>query len=210
MNMPDVAQPKTLDFIPDNNTDLRSAVVNMAAGINLADWKFIKLIVAMYRSRAWSEAGYCSLSNWLDHRCGLGPVASRERVRIGLALTRLPCLDQAFQNGEISYSKVRTVTRIANPETERFLLALARTSSAFELERVVRTYERSGGAAAPTDAALYQARSLTWHYENGMVMIQATLPADQGAMVVKALQQVVNRKAGEREAYWEERYASTF
>jgi hypothetical protein len=43
-----------------------------------------------------------------------------------------------------------------------------------------------------------------------MVMIQATLPADQGAMVVKALQQVVGTKAGEREAYWEERYASTF
>jgi hypothetical protein len=42
------------------------------------------------------------------------------------------------------------------------------------------------------------------------VMIQATLPADQGAMVVKALQQVVSRKAGEREAYWEQRYASTF
>ena len=71
-----------LDFIPDDPAELRRAVRDMAAHINHADWRFIKLIAAMDRTRGWAEAGYASLGNWLDHRCGLGPCAARERIRL--------------------------------------------------------------------------------------------------------------------------------
>ena len=71
-----------LDFIPDDPAELRRAVTRMAAHINHADWRFIKLIAAMDRTRGWAEAGYASLGNWLDHRCGLGPCAARERIRL--------------------------------------------------------------------------------------------------------------------------------
>ena len=64
------------DFIPDDPAGLRCAVTDMAARINLADWRFIKLIAAMGRTRGWNERGYCNLGNWLDHRCGLGPCAA--------------------------------------------------------------------------------------------------------------------------------------
>ena len=57
-----------LDFIPDDPAELRRAVTRMAAHINHADWRFIKLIAAMDRTRGWAEAGFVSLSNWLDHR----------------------------------------------------------------------------------------------------------------------------------------------
>ena len=75
-----------LDFVPDDPAELRCAVTRMAAHLNLADWRFIKLIAAMERTRGWREGGYCNLGNWLDHRCGLGPCAARERIRIGRAL----------------------------------------------------------------------------------------------------------------------------
>ena len=91
----------------------------MAAHINLADWRFIKLIAAMERTRGWREGGYCNLGNWLDHRCGLGPCASRERIRIGRALAKLLQIDAAFRDGVISYSKVRALTRVATSETDR-------------------------------------------------------------------------------------------
>ena len=45
-----------LDFIPDNPAELRRAVTRMAAHINHADWRFIKLIAAMDRTRGWAEA----------------------------------------------------------------------------------------------------------------------------------------------------------
>ena len=197
-----------LDFIPDDPAELRRAVTRMAGHINLADWRFIKLIAAMERSRGWREGGYCNLGNWLDHRCGLGPCASRERIRIGRALAKLPQIDAAFRDGMISYSKVRAITRVATPETDAMLLAIAEGSSAAQLESLVRTYERVG-ADDREWAGSEQRRSLSWYYEDGMLVITAAVPAERGSLVIKALQQVVDGGKDEREAYYESRLAAT-
>ena len=93
---------------------------------------------------AGRKAATCNLGNWLDHRCGLGPCAARERIRIGRALARLPRIDAAFRDGVISYSKVRAITRVATPDTDAMLLAITEGSSAAHLESLVRTYERVG------------------------------------------------------------------
>jgi Domain of unknown function (DUF222) len=123
-----------LDFVPSDPAELRLAVTRMAAYINIADWRFLKLITEMDRTESWREGGYCNLGNWLDHQCGMGPCAARERIRIGRALAKLPKIDAAFRDGMISYSKVRAVTRVACPETDEMLLDLAERSSAAELD----------------------------------------------------------------------------
>lgn len=197
---------QSLDFIPTNHADLRQAVIHMAACINFADWQFIKLVAEMDRTRAWRYGGFCSLVNWLDYHCGLGTLAARERIRIGRNLTRLPHIDEAFHRGEINYSKVRAVTRVANGETDRMMLALAKSSSANELERLVRTYERTDGVPAKSETSSFAGRTLDWHYENGMLIIHAELPAEQGAMVVQALQSIVDGKKVERQAEQEKIY----
>ena len=195
-------QAPEFDFIPDDPAELRRAVTDMAAHINLADWRFIKLVAAMDRRRGWDERGYCSLGNWLDHRCGLGPCAARERIRIGRALARLPGIDTAFRDGILSYSKVRAITRVATRATEATLLDIAGRSSAAQLESLVRTYERvdrSDRERVPSE----QRRSLSWHYEDGMLVVTATVPAARGALVINALQKVVDARKDEREAYSE-------
>ncbi|MYD99140.1 MAG: DUF222 domain-containing protein [Gammaproteobacteria bacterium] len=173
----------------------------MAAHINLADWRFIKLIAAMDRRRGWDELGYCNLGNWLDHRCGLGPCASRERIRIARALARLPRIDAAFRDGILSYSKVRAITRVATRATEAMLLAIAGRSSAAQLESLVRTYERvdrKDGERVCSE----ERRSLSWHYEDGMLVVTAAVPAERGALVIKALQKIVDARTDEREAHY--------
>ncbi len=202
------ADPDHLDFIPDDPAELRRAVTRMAGHINLADWRFIKLIAAMERTRGWREGGYCNLGNWLDHRCGLGPCAARERIRIGRALAKLPRIDEAFRDGVISYSKVRAITRVATPETDALLLAIAEGSSAAQLESLVRTYERVGGIDRKRASSEHR-RGLSWRYEDGMLVITAAVPAERGALVIKALQQVVDGGKDEREAYYESRLAAT-
>lgn len=195
-------QAPEFDFIPDDPAELRRAVTDMAAHINLADWRFIKLVAAMDRRRGWNERGYCNLGNWLDHRCGLGPCAARERIRIGRALARLPRIDAAFRDGVLSYSKVRAVTRVATRDTEAVLLDIAGRSSAAQLESLVRTYERvdrSDVQRVPSE----QRRGLSWHYEDGMLVVTATVPAARGALVINALQKVVDARKDEREAYFE-------
>jgi hypothetical protein len=59
----------------------------------------------------------------------LGAREVRERVRIGRALRELPQIEAAFIAGELSYSRVREVTRVAQPVTELASLAGVRARS---------------------------------------------------------------------------------
>jgi hypothetical protein len=67
----------------------------------------------------------------------LGAREVRERVRIGRALRQLPRIETAFIAGELSYSRVREVTRVAQPDTESEWLACARDLDMRALERRV-------------------------------------------------------------------------
>ena len=195
-------EAQELGFIPDDPADLRRAVTDMAAHINLADWRFIKLVAAMDRRRGWDERGYCNLGNWLDHRCGLGPCAARERIRVGRALARLPRIDAAFRDGHLSYSKVRAITRVATRETEALLLSIAQGSSAAQLASLVRTYQRvdrSDGERIPSE----ERRGLSWRYEDGLLVVTAAVPAERGALLINALQKLVDERADERDAHYQ-------
>ena len=211
-----------LDFIPDDPAELRRAVTRMAAHINHADWRFIKLIAAMDRTRGWAESGLRqsrqlarpllargkplrgppSRSPAEGSRCGLGPCAARERIRIGRALARLPQIDAAFRDGVLSYSKVRAITRVATRESEAVLLDIAGSSSAAQLESLVRTHERIGGDERERVRS-EERRGLNWYYEDGMVVITAAVPAERGALVIQALKKVVDGRKDEREAYYQ-------
>src|SRR5688500_12270436 len=51
-------------------------------------------------------------------RLGLSLRACRERIRVGRALRELPGLFSAIMAGDVAYSRVREVTRVARPDTE--------------------------------------------------------------------------------------------
>jgi hypothetical protein len=72
-------------------------------------------------------------------RCffGLGARDTRERVRVGRALRQLPQIERAFVEGELAYSRVREVTRVATAETELLWLELADRLDMRALERRV-------------------------------------------------------------------------
>ena len=56
------------------------------------------------------------LPRWLHDNFGLTFGAAREKVRTARALGTLPVIDAAFRDGELSYSKVRALTRAATAE----------------------------------------------------------------------------------------------
>ncbi|MEO8182257.1 MAG: hypothetical protein ABI895_25760 [Deltaproteobacteria bacterium] len=81
---------------------------------------------------------------------GLGVREARERLRVGRALRDLPLVEQAFLAGELSYSRVREISRVAKPETEHEWLERAAQLDMRALERCV-ALEREG-AGADVDA----------------------------------------------------------
>ena len=70
------------------------------------------------------------------------------------------------------------------------------------MESLVRTHERIGGEDRERVRS-EELRGLNWYYEDGMVVITAAVPAERGALVIQALQKVVDARKDERDAYYE-------
>lgn len=69
-------------------------------------------------------------------------MAAREKVCVARALRELPGVSEAFAAGRLSYSKVRAITRVATPANEALLVEYGQSSTAAQLERVLRGYRR--------------------------------------------------------------------
>src|SRR5439155_12699260 len=121
----------------------------------------------------------------LAWRCALTPRAAREHVRVARRLSELPLIRDAFSRGELSYAKVRALTRVAAEESEEELLGLARHLTASQLERAVRAYRRvtTDEANAVADAAYV---GYSWD-EDGSLILRARLAPEDGALLLRAL-----------------------
>src|SRR5207247_8800026 len=126
---------------------------------------------------------------WLSWRVGLDRGAARERVRVARALGTLPRRAQALARGELSYSKVRALTRVATPETEERLLAVGKAGTAEHVERIVRGWRLVDRQAEARETARRHAiRALhVYQDEDGMVVIRGRLAPEVGAVLVQAL-----------------------
>src|ERR687895_1274624 len=108
--------PRSLDELGDE-------IAELSAHLDAATARLLDLIREFDARGGWST-GFASCAAWLSWRVGLDPGAARERVRVARALEHLPRLAQALARGELSYAKVRALTRVATPETEAQLLAV--------------------------------------------------------------------------------------
>jgi hypothetical protein len=168
---------------------LEAEITELCGHINAAEYRFLKLVAEFDRAEGWARHGLASCAQWLNWQCGLGAVAARERVRTARALERLPKLSAAFARGEISYSKVRALTRIATLKNEHVLLTIALHGTALHAERLARKYRRVQRAEEAANAqAQHRERYLNFfHDEDGAMVIHARLPAEVGALVRKAI-----------------------
>jgi hypothetical protein len=154
-----------------------------------ANHRLLLLIAEFDRREGWALGGFLSCAHFLNVRTGVGLVAAREKVRVARALEGLPQISAAMSRGELSYSKVRAATRIATPENETDLLAMAKTGPASHLEKVVREYRKVGRAGIEQAQRQQEGRHLRAHYDDGgMLVIEGRLPPEVGAVVLAALE----------------------
>lgn len=112
---------------------LDRSILNLCAHINTATYELLVMI------REFDERGGClkwgleSIATWLAWRCDLSMATAREKVRVAESLKHLPLISAAFSTGELTYSKVRSLTRVANVGNEEELVAFALRNTASHL-----------------------------------------------------------------------------
>ncbi len=169
---------------------LGDEIATLAAHIHAATHRLLVLIAEFNARRGWERDGHRSCAHWLSFRTGIDLGAAREKVRAARTLTALPETSAAMARGEISFSQVRALTRVATAEDEADLLELARTCSTAQLERVVRGWKRgSRQDEAARERELHASRTLSlFHGDDGMVVVRGRLTPEVGALLMRAIE----------------------
>jgi uncharacterized protein DUF222/HNH endonuclease len=173
---------------------LGDEIAELSAHIEVATARLLDLIREFDARGGWGN-GFKSCAEWLAWRVGMDLGAARERVRVARALPNLPRITQAFGHGELSYAKVRALTRVATPETEQRLMAFGKAGTAAHVERLVRAWRRvDRKAESLEEAERHKSRSLyVYQDEDGMVVIRGRLTPEVGAVVRRALEAAGDR-----------------
>lgn len=112
-------------------TTIEDELATLTAHLNAATARFVEL--------AWAlcDAGELvdETARFLAFRCGITVREARAYLRVGEALRELPAIRAAFARGELTFTKVRALRRVATPASEEALLELAGALTAAQLER---------------------------------------------------------------------------
>ena len=182
---------------------LGDQIAELSAHLEAASARLLDLIREFDARGGWCN-GFRSCADWLGWRIGLDLGTAREKVRVARALATLPLLADALARGELSYAKVRALTRVATPETEARLLGVGRGGTAAHVERIVRGWRCIDRKAEARETKRQHAsRALHVHQdEDGTVVFRGRLEPEVGALFMKALaaarETLYQRGRGER------------
>ena len=153
-------------------------------------------------ARSGPPRGALSCAPWLSWAHGIDTHTAREKVRVARALTELPLLSDALAKGELGYSKVRALTRIATVGNKADLLNIGLHGTAQHVVKFVRLYRRAKRAEETERAdAQHESRGLTfWHDDDGTVVLHGRFPPEMGARILSALDAAMAAHAAEQPA----------
>jgi hypothetical protein len=166
---------------------LEDEIATLSATLAAATYRLLLLVGELDRRGVPDDCR--SSAHWLSWREGLSLGVARQYVRVAKALPELPKISEAFGKGELSFSKVRAITRVATPALEDDLLAWARAGTASHVETLVRRF-RQANREEENGRALKQRdrRGLRTYWSNdGTLVIEARLTPEQGGVFLKAL-----------------------
>jgi len=189
------ASPNALVLARRADTDdLGETIAALARRLHAATYELLVLLREFDARSGWNN-GFLSCAHWLHWRTGIDLGAAREKVRVAKALPALPRISRAMQHGQVSYAKVRALTRVATAENERSLLDLALAGNCAHVERFVRAWRRVDRVQAAREGEkkhLHRQVS-TWVDDDGMVVIRGRLTPEVGAVVQRALEAAADR-----------------
>ena len=167
---------------------LEAEIATLYSKLSAETCRWLLLVAELDRREAYLKWGCHTCAHWLSWHCGVAMRAAQDQVRVARRLGELPRVTEAFSKGELSYSKVRALTRVADSDSEMRLLELALDSTAAQLERIVSAYRRATTAPEPGGLRDRRFASVGWD-DDGCLELRARLTPEEGAIVMKALDQ---------------------
>ncbi len=172
-------------------------LASLSAHLSAATARWLELVWELREQGDSSD-----LQAFLAWRCGITGREAREFLRVAEALQELPAIRAAFAQGELTFSKVRALTKVATASSEENLLELAGALTASQLERALRAFRR---VAAEDARDAHELEYVDYYLDDdGTLFLRARLAAEDGTLLIKALEaareRVLERRREERAA----------
>ena len=199
--------------------ELDQNIVSLCNRINAATYELLVMIREFDEQGGWAQWGSLDCAKWLAWRCDLSLTTAREKVRVAHALNTLPRICHAFSAGELSYAKVREMTRVANRVNEKALVEFALRHTAVHVADRCRELRCGQEESIDTAARAWANRSLRIRRDRHREMMTITidLTLDGGELVEKALDKARDDQLIEgqtvtdvEDASWSQRQADAF
>ncbi len=178
---------KPVDLVAIDELD--HDIVTLCTRINAETCELLILIREFENRGGYLKWGMDNMAAWLAWRCDLTIATAREKVRVAQALERLPLVSESFSSGELSYSKVRSLTRVANPSNEEELVAFALRHTAAHVADRCRELRMGMPQSTSIAERAFANRSLRVRRDEHRAMMTVTvdLPLDAGELIERAL-----------------------
>lgn len=185
--------------LPAEQTAIRNRLESLSRkqSASLAD--LIELLVRFDDLRGWEAGGFKHCIAWTNSELGISNSLAWEYFRVGRELRSLRTLTALFRSGNLTWSKVRLISRVADAENELLLCHAALDASVSDVARICREFRWKKESAEDTARsenarALHQheSRALTWREaSNGNISFSLCLPPELAAAFLRSLEHCV-------------------
>ena len=138
--------------------------------LGTSEWQMGVCLLVSQQRKSYRRLGYSSLDDYAERGLQLSRKETFRLLSTVRALMHLPQMFEAYHQGELSWSKLRSLQAVATPETEGEWLAYARAHSSDEVARKVATSPRE------------------WKRQQGLQASLESAPIATPAMVVELLE----------------------
>jgi len=169
--------------------ELDHGILDLCTRINVATYELLVMIREFEERAGFLKWGLATCAEWLAWRCDLSMTTAREKVRVARALKELPLISASFSVGELSYAKVRALTRVANHDNEDSLLEFALRHTATNVAERCRELRLGDVSSLGIAERAFANRSLrlSRNTDRGMMTVTVDLPLETGELIEKAL-----------------------
>jgi hypothetical protein len=187
---------------PDRPAEsLRAAVLAAGELWTSSQHRLMRLVAALDASGEWASDGAATCAHWVARALDVEICTARDWLRVGHALARLPLIDAAFAEHRLSYSKVRTLTRVATDDSEAELAELAQNVPAGRLTHALAAWRAARESPEETEARQYADRTFVPRHDvDGMIGVWCRLPPMEGTALLQAIDAYVLRHPPEGHA----------
>lgn len=182
---------------PATQTNVRTELARIGRQWSVSITRLVELSAELDQSGEWALDGSPTCAHWIASVLDIEVSTAREWLRVGRELRRLPKTRSALRDGRLSYTKVRSVTRLATAENEGELLDIAERTAPGQLGTALAAWSARNEDEATRNQRHQRDRSLAWRTEpDGMVTASIRMTPEQAALVIAAIDAEVMRGDG--------------